>query len=158
MADDLKTNNNERHEVEILIEPEIKGKWLSKIITWNKLFTISHLRTKLFLKITIRGQNIPSSLMLSGLHLHDRKGYCFKLEKQFPLKGLRSNKVIKTESFKIVFPYSGQFWLDVNIKTESTHLILRFIRHFNGFQADIKWLRKDRSHARYGTLSTCFGT
>jgi len=123
MADDLKTNN-ERHGVEILIEPEIKGKWLSKIITWNKLFTISHLRTKLFLKITIRGQNIPSSLKLSGLQLRDGKGYYFELGKQFDLQGLRSNKVIKTESFKIVFPYSGQFWLDMNIKTESTDLIL----------------------------------
>lgn len=41
---------------------------------------------------------------------------------------------------------------------EEFFLEKRFIRHFNGFQAEIKWLRKDRSHARYGTLSTCFGT
>jgi len=34
----------------------------------------------------------------------------------------------------------------------------RFIRLFCGSEGDIKWLRKDRSHARYRALSVCFGS
>lgn len=110
---------SDKHVVEILMEPIIKGRWLKwfwKIITLNKLFTISHLRTELFLKVTPRGENIPDSLIISHLHLHDGRGYCRTFE---TLRvRIAPGKFAKTTSFKVILPYSGQFWLDANIKSE----------------------------------------
>lgn len=109
--------NLEKKELEVLVEPVIKKKWLPKLITWNRLITSSHIRTKIALKVTPRGKDLPEKLVLRNIELGTEKlkGYQRTFSQKFKIEGLESNKSKETETFKIVIPYPGAFWLDVKV-------------------------------------------
>jgi len=107
----------DKKPLELLIEPIIKKKLTPKFLTKKFPLTTSLKKTKIALKVTSLNTSFSGSLKLKIIEVSSEKftGYFLRYNKQLEIDGLERNIGKESETFEIVFPYEGIFWLDVEV-------------------------------------------
>lgn len=125
--------DNEKEKIEVLIEPVIKKKWCSRLITRlitkNKLITYSLEVNEVAIKISLRGKegekkSIPDKLILRDFNLEGKRSIR-TWNKIFEIKGSELEKGIEIEErLKVVFPYEDLFFLSTTVDVEPDNFII----------------------------------
>ena len=107
----------DKKPLELLIEPVIKKKFTPKFLTKKLPLATSLKKTKIALRVTSLNTSFLGSLKLKIIEVSAEKftGYFRSYNKQLEIDGLEHNKGKESETFEIVFPYEGIFWLDVKV-------------------------------------------